>query len=205
MTVYDIYEQNEQIQDFIGMRKIVRYHTTNKSKAFWFMNEKNKIAGKNIWRVAKQVDDRLFFDIDTENINNVKLIKNYYEPLFEELKVIKTYRGYHLVSRLYKNNLDWQYDICRVLNPLLETNNLQIYIEEIQRFYNTERKKQKIYGLDRVEFTEYLPEQLKKSGLYFGVGEFDILFALNVIMKGYYCIRISKKAIDDKPYIVSNL
>jgi hypothetical protein len=208
--IYDVYEQDAQKQDIIGMRKIVRYHTKNKQKAFEFMDAKNTLAKANRWHVAEQRNDRIYFDIDNEDFDNVKLIKAYYEPFFEELKVIKTYHGYHLVSRKYDYsvlgaNIQWQYDTCRVLNPLLDTRDLQKYIEAVQRFYKAERDKQHINGLDKIEFTEYLPKMLKESGLYFGVGEFDILFALNVIMKGYYCIRISKKAIDDKPYIVTNL
>ncbi len=196
--IYDIYEQNEQTQDVVGMRKITRYHTEIKEQAFYFMNEKNKLAGKNIWRVAEQRNDRIYFDIDNEDMDNVKAILHYYS-FFGKLKVIKTYRGYHIVSGIYTNNIQWQYDTCRVLNPLLVTSNLQKYIEAIQHFYNTEREKQKINGLDKIEFTEYLPVKLKESGLYFGVGEFDLLFSLNVIMKGYYCIRISKKSFVDNP------
>lgn len=202
LMIYDVYEQNEQIQEIIGMRKVVRYHTTNKVKAFKFMDAKNTLAGKNIWHVAEQVNNKVYFDIDEENIVNVLKVYYYYLRLFGKLQVIKTYHGYHIITQTYTDNLQWQYDICRVLNPLLEFNNIVPYITAVQKFYNVEREKQRINGLDKIEFTEYLPKKLKESGLYFGVGDFDLLFALNVIMKGYYCIRISKKAKDDKPYMV---
>jgi hypothetical protein len=165
---------------------------------------KNKIAKANIWRVAVQINNVLFFDIDGDNFNNVKFIKSCYTKILkQEFKTIKTYNGYHLHSKRYEDSLLWQYDTCKVLNPLLERENLQKYIEAINTFYKNEILKQKVNGYTKEEFITQLAIDLRDSGLYFGYGEFDIVFAINVILKGFYCIRISKKGIDDKPYEIN--
>ncbi len=199
--IYDIYEQSQQTQDVIGHRLVTRYHTIHKKKAFLFMNEKNKIAGKNIWRVAIQIPDRIIFDIDCHGITkhdaldllNLKHIHDYYSKLFSiNFKVIKTYSGYHLISKFpYLESIDLQYDLCRVLNPLLEKSNIQKYIEAIEKYYKEYK--------DVPDFLDNFPKKFKESGLFCGIGSFDILFAINVILKGYYCLRISKKSKDDNP------
>ena len=165
------------------------------------MNEKNKVKGKNVWRVAVKIKNRVIFDLDNFDVNNASRVIDYYRNVFfYDFKVIKTFSGYHLISKVtYTDSLEWQYDICRVLYPLLERKDLQNYIEKVQKFYKNERKKQQINGLDRTEFIEYLPQKFIESGLFCGIGTFDVLFAINVVMKGYYCLRISKKGIDDKP------
>lgn len=183
------------------IRKVTRYHTKFKNVAFNYMNEKNKVKGKNVWRVAIKVKNRIIFDIDDLDEQNIREILKYYQGLFfYGFRVIKTLSGYHLISKVkYTDNLEWQYDVCRVLYPLLERKDIQNYIEKVQKFYKDERKKQQIDGLDRKEFIEYLPQKFIESGLFCGIGNFDMLFAINVIMKDYYCLRISKKAKGDKP------
>ncbi len=191
--IYDIYEQNEQTQDVIEHRLVTRYHTIHKKKAFLFMNKKNKLAGKNIWRVAVQVTNYIFFDIDSLEVTNLTLIKRRYSQIFHyNFRVIETKHGYHLISeKRYTDGLEWQYDICKVLYPLLEKPNLQTYIEAIEKYYKEYK--------DVPDFLDIFPEKFKESGLFCGIGNFDILFAINVILKGYYCLRISKKSRDDNP------
>lgn len=204
--IYDIYKQDvDEKQDAPGNRKVIRFHTFSMKKAFMFMNEKNKVAQKNIWRVAVQINNRIFFDIDTNILENVIRIREYYEKLFGfRFVLFKTYHGYHLKSfEKYQDKLQWQYDTCRVCNPLLEKENLQKYIVEVHKFYKAQLKEQKVNGYTHDEFIEVVSKRFVESGLYCGVGEFDILFAINVILKGYYCIRISKKAKDDNPYEIT--
>ncbi len=204
--IYDIYEQAEQTQDVIGHRLVTRYHTIHKRRAFMFMNEKNKIAGKNVWRVAIQIRDRIIFDIDCHgftkhdmlDIVNLKRIYNYYSKLFSiDFKIIKTHSGYHLISKFaYKpESVELQYDLCRVLNPLLEPKDLQKYIEAVQKYY--------LEYKDVPDFLDGFPEKFRASGLFCGIGNFDLLFAINVILKGYYCLRISKKSKDDNPKAIT--
>lgn len=183
------------------IRTVTRYHTRDKMKAFSFMNEKNKVRQKNVWRVAAKIKNRVIFDIDNLDEANMNDILNYYRNMFfYDFRVIKTFSGYHLISKVkYTDNLEWQYDICRVLYPLLERKDLQSYIEKVQRFYRNERKKQQVEGKNRTEFIDYLPQKFIECGLFCGIGNFDMLFAINVVMKGYYCLRISKKSINDKP------
>ncbi len=182
-------------------RIVKRFFTTSKEKAFSFMQEKNKVRGKNVWRVAAKIKDRIIFDLDSFDVDNASRVLDYYRDVFGyDFRVIKTYSGYHLISKKkYDDILQWQYDTCRVLYPFLQKEHLQRYIEMVQKFYKDERKKQQIDGLNRTEFIDYLPQKFMDSGLFCGIGNFDMLFAINVIMKGYYCLRISKKDIDDNP------
>lgn len=80
---------------------------------------------------------------------------------------------------------------------------MQKYIDEVNNYYIEKLKKEKVLGQTREEFIEELQKDFPQSSLYCGVGDFDILFAINVVLKGYYCIRISKKAENDKSYEVS--
>lgn len=183
----------------VTARTVIRYHTKHKNRAFMFMRNQNKIKGRNTWRVAATINNRVVFDIDNHDINNVKSIIDYYSACLKcHFKAIRTHGGYHIISDRYDDNntLQWQYGVCRVLNPLLETENLQKYIEAVQKWYIDERKNQTFNGDD---FLQYYAQKFKRSGLYCGHGNFDILFATNVIMKGYYCLRISKKSVDDNP------
>lgn len=199
--IFEIYEQKEQLQDIVGNRKVTRYHTVDKRKAFHLMDSKNKTANENIWRVAVQINNRLYFDIDKEDIENVKFIKTKYESMIKcKFTVIKTYHGYHLRSNRYTDSLKWQYDTCRILYPVLQRADLQKYIDMLIRFHKKQVLLQKVNGLDKNEFLEEMSNNFKESSLFCGYGDFDIVFAINVILKGYYCIRISKKGIDDKPY-----
>lgn len=201
--IFDIYEQKEQLQDIVGNRKVVRYHTTDKKKAFLFMNEKNKIANENIWRVAVQINNRLYLDIDNDDMENVKYIKTRYESMIKcRFTAIKTFNGYHLRSNRYSDALQWQYDTCRILYPLLQKSDMQKYIEALSKFHKEQTLLQKINGLDKNEFLEEMAKNFRNSPLFCGYGIFDIVFAINVILKGFYCIRISKKGIDDKPYMI---
>ena len=168
--------------------KHIRYHTKSKKKAFWLLTEKNKIAGKNVWRVAAKVRNRIIFDIDYKDIQNVKDVKEFYEKIFKtEFKIIKTINGYHVISENKYNILkEWVYYICKVIYPLLQQDEVDSYIFAVKNWYEKQT-----HGNIPVEF--------QKSGLDFHYGNFDILFAINVIRKGYYCIRISKKSLNDFP------
>ena len=169
--------------------KHIRYHTKSKKRAFWLLNEKNKIAEKNIWRVAAKVKNRIIFDVDKDkDIQNVKDVKEFYEKIFKtEFKIIKTINGYHVISEnKYTIFKEWEYNICRVIYPLLQKDEVENYIIAIINWYDKQT-----HGNIPVEF--------QKSGLDFHYGNFDIIFAINVIRKGYYCIRISKKSLNDFP------
>lgn len=176
------------------MRK--RYHTKYKKRAFWLLNEKNKIAGKNKWRIAAKVKNRIIFDIDDNNIENIKSIKTYYEKLFKiEFILIKTKNGYHIISSIKYNDVNtWLYNVCRVLCPLLLEKDVLDYQIEINKLYNN------IYNKNgKKEYIQKINTELAQSGLDYHHGNFDLLFAINVIRKGFYCIRISKKSEDDYP------
>jgi len=182
-----------------------RYITKHAVRALWLCNEKNKISDNQYkWKVAIRVKDRIVFDIDDNNLENIITIMKFYEPIFGKFNVVKTYKGYHLITVMkYENALGWEYDSCRVLYPNLEMRRLEEYQAAIRTWYYQQSEHQRKEQLDRQKFLNYLPQQFKKSGLYKGIGTFDMLFAINVVLKGYYCIRITKKGIDDKPQTIT--
>lgn len=185
-------------------KKTKRYVSHDRKRALSVMNEKNKLAGKNIWKTAVCIDNRILFDIDTDNIDNVTHIYKYYSKLFStEFRIIKSYHGYHLIStRKYglEEKVAWQYDLCRVLYPILERNQLQNYLEGIEKFISDSSKKSRLSNENRQTFLDRFSNEFRnQSGLYCGIGEFDIYFCMNVLVRGHYCIRISKKSVDDNP------
>ena len=197
MVKYEVYEQD----DFkIESVKTTRFYTQRKEVAFMFMNEKNKIAGRNIWRVGLCINNRTAFDIDNPDITNIKQIVSYYKSMFGySYKIIKSLHGYHLIGKQPYDNYDnWLFDECRILNPLLERKNMKEYILAVQRFYTAQSKKER-ENIDKQEFLKIISDEFKETGLFFGLGDFDILFSMNVLFRGMHCIRISKKCKEDNP------
>lgn len=188
--------------------KVTRYYSKDIKNAVGFALELNKKEivqdGKlKRWRVAVRINNKICFDIDNFDIDNLHRISNYYTPIFGRLRAFKTYHGFHFFTEnIYTDSLKWQYDTCRVLYPLLDTKDLQFYIEEINKWYVEQLQKEKVLGQNREEFIEGIKSAFPQSPLYCGIGDFDILFAINVILKGYYCVRISKKAENDKPVMI---
>ncbi len=195
---YEIYEQD---YDKIVSEKVSRYFTTNKITAFKFLQEKNKIAGKNVWRVAVCINNRICFDIDVKDIDNLKLVYQFYSSLFKtNFKVFETLNGYHLISKKrYTDNLLWQFDVCRVMYPSLQKEELQLYIESLVHLAKGILKNQAQLNTDKQLFLDFYNNEILKSGLFLGIGIFDLYFCTNVIVRGNYCIRISKKSKDDNP------
>lgn len=195
---YEIYSQDP---DEKVSKQVQRFFTENKKTAFYFMNEKNKIAGRNIWRVAMCISDRICFDIDFKDGDNLRDIYKYYSVLFEtEFKIYETLNGYHLISIYkYKDNLRWQYDTCRVLYPILKMEQMQYYIESLVNKAKKILKNQAELNLGKDKFLDKYNEDILYSGLFCGKGTFDLYFCTNVIVRGHYCIRISKKSKEDTP------
>lgn len=181
---------------------VKRYHTQNKESAFGFMQYLNKtkaIVDNGEWRVVARMKNRIIFDIDNEDINNVKKIVVYYTPLFGQLKTFKSFKGYHIYGvKKYTVEYTWHYDCCRVLYPLLETKDLITYLGKVNKWYSDKLKEEFELQWDKTTYIENIKKTFPESGLYCGIGDFDIIFALMVIFKGYYCIRISKKGKDDE-------
>ncbi len=194
---YEVYKQDN---DDKVSEKVKRFYTDNKTVAFRFMDEKNKLEKRNVWRVAMCVNNRVSFDIDIEDKDNLKLIYNYYSKLYNtEFEIHQTTSGYHLFSqKKYKDKLEWQYDVCRVLNPILEKGLMQKYIEELIHTAKELIRKQSYLNESRQTFLDFYNDEIRKSGLFTGIGIFDMYFCTHVIATGYYCIRISKKSKDDK-------
>ncbi len=199
--IYEVYRQGDG--DSLKNRP-TRYFTEHKGVAFKFMDEKNRIEKCNVWRVAIRIDNRICFDIDDLDINNLKTIADFYSNLFNtKFKIIKSLNGYHLISKRYKDLVQWEYDECRVMYPILEKQYLQHYKDKVRQYCKAENKRER--AGTKEEYLKDFTDKFKASGLYCGVGNFDIYFCMSVLHRGFHCVRISKKSIDDKPIVLNSL
>src|SRR4030065_577720 len=116
--------------------KHIRYHTKLKERAFWLLREKNKMAGKNIWRVAAKVKTRIIIDVDSKETQNVKDVKEFYEKLFKtEFIIIETFNGFHIISNTKYVLEEWEYNVCKVLYPLLQKDEVDSYKIAVRSWY----------------------------------------------------------------------
>ncbi len=209
--------------DFV--KEFHRFQTKDKGRAFSLMQkmeEKEKIVFdkviekdgkkyrrfvKTSWRTSMNFKNKITFDIDSHDETNLKIVLNYYTGLFKtKFIVVKSKHGYHLISeKKYDNDSEWKYNLCRVLFPILEEKEYQKYRYELDKFYKKrkeERDKKEHTRKELQELTKDYEEKFKKSGLYCGCGDFEILYAVNVLMRGFYSLRISKKDKNDKPELI---
>ena len=211
--------------DIEFIKEFHRFQTKDKARAFSLMEEleknekivfdkivekdgkKYKRFVKTSWRTSMNFKNRIVFDIDSHDKYNLNEIIYYYENLFKtKFTVIVTKHGYHLISKKeYLSDFDWKYNLCRVLFPVLKVGDYQKYKYEIDKFYRKrkeERDQKELSRKELQELTKNFEEKFKQSGLYCGCGNFEILFAVNVLMRGFYSLRISKKDKKDNPVIV---
>ena len=209
--------------DFI--KEFHRFQTRDKARAFNLMeslerDEKiifDKVVIKNgktysrftktSWRTSMNFKNKITFDIDSHDENNLKIVLDYYGKLFKTgFTVIKSKHGYHLISKnTYSNSSDWNYNLCRVLYPILEENQYNKYRYELDLFYEqrkNERDQKELTRKELQDLTKDFERKFKESGLYCGCGDFEILYAVNVLMRGFYSLRISKKDKKDMPELI---
>lgn len=209
--------------DFV--KEFHRFQTKDKSRAFVLMENLEKSEKivfdkviekdgkrykrfvKTSWRTSMNFTNRITFDIDNHDVENLKTVLDCYSKLFKtKFTVIKSKHGYHLISeKKYNNDSKWYYDLCRVLFPLLEMGQYRKYRYELDMFYQTrkeERNKKELSRKELQELTKDFENNFKKSGLYCGCGDFEILYAVNVLMRGFYSLRISKKDKKDVPELI---
>ena len=145
---------------------------------------------KQMYRVGTTFNNILAIDIDNHDLENLKTVKDFYERLLNlKFKVIKTSKGCWLFgNRKYKDVKDFVYAHCKVLNPALDKKDTDNYIKALMALDKDNGK----------EFIPATPEVIKNSGLYSGVGNFDVAFTFLSIKRERSTIRESKKYKDDK-------
>lgn len=151
--------------------------------------------------------NRITFDIDSHDTDNLNKIVIYYSRLFDiAFNVIQSKHGYHLISKNeYNSEAEWKYNLCRVLYPFLQVEEYKEYKYELEQFYKARKEERDQKDLSRKELQELtkdFEEKFKASGLYCGCGNFEILYAVNVLMRGFYSLRISKKGKNDMPELI---
>lgn len=205
-------------------REFHRFQTKDKAKAFSLMEEleekeeivfsgivekdgkKYRKYTKTSWRTSMNFKNRIVFDIDSHDAKNLETVRRFYIKLFEtEFKTIKSLHGFHLISEKKYESNDWAYQLCRVLYPILKKEEYQKYRYELDRFYKNrkeERDKKELSRKELQDLTHDFEKKFRESGLFCGVGNFEILYAVNVIMRGFYSLRISKKNKNDMPELI---
>jgi len=209
--------------DFV--REFHRFQTKDKSRAFALMEELEKSERitfdkviekdgkryrrfvKTSWRTSMNFQNRITFDIDSHDEQNLDTVLRFYEKLFNtKFSVIFTKHGYHVISeKKYARGFDWNYNLCRVLYPILKVGDYQKYRYELDKFYKIrkeERDQKELSRKELQELTKDFERKFKESGLYCGCGDFEILYAVNVLMRGFYSLRISKKDKNDNPVVI---
>ena len=86
-----------------------------------------------------------------------------------------------------------------MLNPFLSKEELPEYVKKVMAFDDSKRVKDAEKGTQKLLGTkEDFIIDFKKSGLFHGTGDFDILYTIRGIYFKKYTLRISKKTSDDK-------
>lgn len=184
-----------------------RFATRRKDKAFNLLEKLNEESKKNPriegnkqyiqeWRVGRVIRNRVVIDIDSHNKNNLNTVLKAYSCLLQlEFVVLKTSNGYHLVAK--QDSEDWNYDVCQILKPILHKDQVSGYINAVKGFFEVlkEEREGRTYTKTQLhELALQFPERFKKTGLYSGIGDFDILHQVNALVRGKYVLRISKKS-----------
>lgn len=87
---------------------------------------------------------------------------------------------------------EWKYDHCKVLNPSLDRLEMDNYIKAL-------------LSLDKDKTGNFLKsstEKIKESGLYYGQGDFDIMFTFLSIKRELSTLRIAKKRKTDNIEVI---
>ena len=149
-----------------------------------------------MWRVGYTTSSRHIIDIDGKDLYNAKQVKNYYEPLLgQKYTMIRTNGGFWLIGdKTYQSKEDFVYDHCRVLNPSLERAGIKQYIKSLNSLDKKEED----------EFKRASAEDIKKSNLYYGFGNFDVTFTFLSIKRGRSTLRITSKRKGDSIEIIKD-
>ncbi|MFZ3059443.1 MAG: hypothetical protein WA102_06840 [Candidatus Methanoperedens sp.] len=160
-----------------------------------------KQMSKTVWRVGRNYDRNVVLEVDNHDLNNLRELYNFYKSLLgQDFNVFKTLHGFHVIQKVaYKTNDEWLYANSLLLNPSLKLEDLADYVEKIKAFDNSKRNDDTVKDTHKLLGTkeDYIRD-FKKSGLFQGTGEFDLLYTIRGICFNKYTLRISKKTPTDK-------
>jgi len=112
--------------------------------------------------------------------------------------------GFHLIQKQPCKD-EFEYNACRLLYPTLKLGEEQGYREAIYNLYQKlkQEREGKEFTKTQLQATaKEVPNRLKAEGLFCGVGDFDIVHALNGIGREKYVLRISKKTPEDNMEVI---
>ncbi len=162
---------------------------------------------KTVWRVGKNYDRQVVIDIDGHDVANLIFVKDFYSVVLKkQFYVVKTLHGYHLIQKEpFKTHEEWVYGNCLLLNPNLKREYVICYVKKVMDFDDSKRIKDTEKGTQKLLGTkeDYIRD-FKASGLWVGVGDFDILYNIRGIYFKKYTLRISKKKPNDKLEVISD-
>lgn len=182
-----LYETANTLQQQVKPIKIQCPNCTDKGCPT--CNNHGFLISMRTYRVGSTQSNTLIIDLDNHSMDNLADILSFYEPLLQtKFRVIKTGKGFWLFGdRKYDTKQAFKFAHCQVLNPSLKIEAMDSYVE-------------KLLALDTVDgkFKGATNDQIRKSSLYHGVGNFDIAFTFLSIKRERSTIRTSRKHPADK-------
>ena len=177
----------------------VRYRHLCRKDAFALRDELQAVAPKKIgWRVGICIRNRILFDIDSHDFENIRTILDTQKKLHNtKFYAVRTLHGYHLISeKVFGCHEHWKYHVCLSLYKNLKKDDVIQYVTSVKTLYDSNREEKMINGhivrrlkIGRDEFCEYF----RKSNLYDSQGDFDVMHTINAMLYDRYVIRVSKK------------
>lgn len=196
-----------------------RGSTRIRAKAFWMMDNLDKMSvareanGKRYitkYRVGEVIRDRIVIDIDSHNEANLHNTLHYLKGLYSsDFEVRKTSNGYHIIQKQkYDNREEWLYNACRLLFPDMPKEWQGSYLKKVNNLFDKLKKEREGKDFTKIELqalAKEFPKRFKEAGLYkvpAGI-EFDVLHAVNALIREKYVLRISLKNKNDKIEVIT--
>jgi hypothetical protein len=180
------------------IKEMMRWTTRRKDKAFHIAQRMNMIepiiqGRKTYWTVGRVIKDRVVFDIDSKDQDNLKAVRTYLGLTTNlQYHIIETNSGYHLISKdiVTKDQrerayLDFLGTGC--------THTIRDWME-----LKKENRGDKQYTRNELQdIAKQFGTDFRQAG-YFKINiNVDLLFIVNSLLRGKSVLRISKKSKDD--------
>jgi hypothetical protein len=180
------------------IREMKRWTTHRKDKAFHIAQRMTDIepiiqGRKTYWVVGRVIKDRVVFDLDTKDADNLKAVRTYLGLTTNlQYHIIETNSGYHLVSKeiVTKDQREKAYlDFLGVGY----THDIKDWME-----LKKEARGDKQYTRNELQdIAKQFGHDFKQAGFFKIDINVDLLFIVNSLLRGKSVLRISKKSKDD--------
>jgi len=180
------------------IKEMMRWTTRRKDKAFHIAQRMTEIeptinGRKTYWIVGRVIKDRVVFDLDTKDKDNLKSVRTYLGLTTNlQYHTIETNSGYHLISKniVTKDQRERAY-----LNFLGVgcTQNIKDWMG-----LKKEARGDKQYTRNELQdIAKQFGSDFRNAGFFKTNINVDLLFIVNSLLRGKSVLRISKKSKDD--------